>query len=604
MKYPALSPTLATLAPGAHVGWIYETENQHQDMLLQFIQHSLNRSEKVLYIFDNHASAEVTAFLQNNGVEIDSHLNGGRLSAVPAEDVFLQDGAFDPQRMITLLQREANRAETEGYSALMVTGEMTWALRKLANSRRLIEYEAKLNDFFAAGKCLVVCQYDRRRFYPELLLDVLATHPIIVNGSEVHDNIYYMPPQEFVNLEWSEIELNGKLKQLAQLTMMNSALHKSEQRMSELCKVNEKLERENKDLKRIEVALQNSEVRFRTVFECAGIGMALLNLDGRPVMNNSALQKMLGYQSKELCRMPISKLAHPADRAMDASLYEELISGKRDQYQFEKQFICKDGSHVWGQTTVSLIRGSNAEPKFAIAMIQDISERKKAEEEIKSSHAQLRNLSTHLQTATEAERKKIAREIHDELGQTLTALKIDLAWIENRLPPKREDLNAQAQSMSKLIDGTIQKVRKLAMELRPDVLDNLGLTAAIEWQVEEVRKRAGLKYDVQFEPNDIAIDQNRSIDIFRILQETLTNIIRHSQASKVYIHLQQKEDKVVLTVQDNGRGIASGQIADHRSIGLIGMRERARKWGGEIKITGIRNKGTTVMVTLPLNGVE
>lgn len=231
----------------------------------------------------------------------------------------------------------------------------------------------------------------------------------------------------------------------------------------------------------------------------------------------------------------------------------------------------------------------------------DITKRKRAEEELKKSREQLRNLSAYLQSSREQERASIAREIHDDLGQTLTALKMDLSWLEKRLPTDKKLLIDKSKSMSKIIDTTIQTVRRIITDLRPGILDDLGLEAAIEWQAEDFQTRTGIKCHITIDPEINILDQEYSTAIFRILQETLTNVARHSQARNVYISMREEGGEVVLEVRDNGKGITERQSSHPKSFGLMGIRERAHVLGGKATINGIPGKGTTVTVRIPLS---
>jgi signal transduction histidine kinase len=212
---------------------------------------------------------------------------------------------------------------------------------------------------------------------------------------------------------------------------------------------------------------------------------------------------------------------------------------------------------------------------------------------------QLRDLASYLQTAREEERAHIAREIHDEFGQALTALKMDLSWLTGRLPGGEPLLAEKISSMSDLIDSTIQTVRRVATELRPGLLDDLGLMAAIEWQAEEFAKRTGIDCELYLGDEEIVLDRDLATAAFRIFQETLTNVARHAEATEVRIALQDKPDELVLVVCDNGKGIAESQISGSKSLGLIGMRERARVWGGDVAFQGVPGEGTTVTVWIP-----
>lgn len=233
-------------------------------------------------------------------------------------------------------------------------------------------------------------------------------------------------------------------------------------------------------------------------------------------------------------------------------------------------------------------------------------ERKQAETDLRNSRDQLRGLAAKLQSVREEERKLITRDIHDELGQALTGFKMDLAWMRNRL--QSDDATSRAQLLQKiaemgaLVDATANTIRKLCTELRPGILDDLGLTAAIEWQAREFTKRTGIRCAVTTQAENLALDPNQTTAAFRIFQEILTNVARHAEASKVNVRLEATGSEVVLEASDNGRGIRDSEIGGTKSLGLVGMRERALLLGGALELRGVPGKGTTVTVRLPQSG--
>lgn len=227
---------------------------------------------------------------------------------------------------------------------------------------------------------------------------------------------------------------------------------------------------------------------------------------------------------------------------------------------------------------------------------------RRAEEQLRESHEQLRALSVYLQSIREEERTRIAREVHDELGQALTSCKLDLSWIANRLTREQSPLLEKTRSLVSHMDSTIRTVRRIASELRPGVLDHLGLVAALEWQANEFQNRTGIKCDVQANVQELLPDPNLSTTFFRIFQETLTNVIRHAGATEVKVELKQSDARITLEVRDNGRGIASQDVSNTKSMGLLGMRERAALLGGVFKIGKLgRGKGTRVKVSIPVS---
>ncbi|HVS50755.1 MAG TPA: histidine kinase [Opitutaceae bacterium] len=232
----------------------------------------------------------------------------------------------------------------------------------------------------------------------------------------------------------------------------------------------------------------------------------------------------------------------------------------------------------------------------------DRRERQRAEEKLRHSLEQLRALTNHLQHVREQERTRIAREVHDELGQALTGLKLDMSWLATRLAKNAKPVQQKVKTMTAHIDATIQTVRRIATELRPGILDGLGLVAAIEWQANEFQSRTGVPCHVVPNVPDTQWDQDFTTVFFRIFQETLTNIIRHAAATRVEVQLFEDHGALVLVVADNGRGVSEEEIASTRSIGLIGMRERAMLIGGEISLQGTPGLGTTVTLRVPLEG--
>ncbi len=221
-------------------------------------------------------------------------------------------------------------------------------------------------------------------------------------------------------------------------------------------------------------------------------------------------------------------------------------------------------------------------------------------ERLRESEDKLRRLAAHLISIREEERAHIAREIHDELGQVLTGLKMEVGWLAKRLTS--EELIEKTDSMGKLIDSTVQTVRKIATGLRPEMLDDMGLIAAVGWQAKEFQKRTGIRCRVKLPPEGAKLDIDVSTTMFRIFQEILTNVARHSRATRVDIELEVAADHVGLDVADNGVGISDGDMSGKKSLGLLGMHERALLFGGDVKISGSASHGTRVSVSIPLKG--
>jgi len=225
-----------------------------------------------------------------------------------------------------------------------------------------------------------------------------------------------------------------------------------------------------------------------------------------------------------------------------------------------------------------------------------------AKEALRRSREQLRDLASYLQDVREQERTRIAREIHDDFGQSLTILKMDLSWLKKHIIQDQPQVQNKIDSMFKVIDTSLKTIHTVSSELRPVILDDFGLESAIEWQVEEFQNRTGVRCRVDSSVADLDLTKEQSTAIFRIFQETLTNIMRHSGATEVDVRLEMNEDALILEVADNGRGITEAEISNSRSFGLMGIRERLYPWNGQVDFIGHPNKGTRVIVRVPISG--
>ena len=224
-----------------------------------------------------------------------------------------------------------------------------------------------------------------------------------------------------------------------------------------------------------------------------------------------------------------------------------------------------------------------------------------AKNALKRSREQLRNLASYLQDVREQERTRIAREIHDDFGQSLTILKMDLSWLKKQMIQNYPKVHSKIDSMFNVIDASLQTLHTVSSELRPVILDDFGLESAIEWQAEEFQSRTGVQCRIDSSVADLDLTKEQSTAIFRIFQETLTNIMRHSNATEVDVRLEMNEDELILIVADNGRGITEAEISNSQSFGLLGIRERLYPWNGQVDFIGHPNKGTRVIVRVPIS---
>ena len=364
--------------------------------------------------------------------------------------------------------------------------------------------------------------------------------------------------------------------------------------------------RDVSERQRVEQALQESEERFRLLVE--GVqDYAIFRLDplGCVTSWNSGAERLMGYHAHEILGASLTKLFTAPDVRRGKPEQNLELAKLRGRAEDEGWRVRKDGSRFQANVIITALRDDQGRLLGFAQVTRDITGLKQAEKQLKDSREQLRALAAYLQSVREEERTRIAREVHDELGQALTGLKMDIAWLEKKFAeaghfPALRFLRQKTREMPEVVDEIISTVRKIATELRPGVLDDLGLEAAIEWQIHDFQKRTGIKCEFASNLKDIRLSQERATAVFRIFQETLTNVVRHANASRVKIKLEATRGKLMLEVQDNGKGVTARDLSGVKSLGLLGMRERAMMLDGEVTIVGRRGKGTTVGLRIPL----
>ena len=354
--------------------------------------------------------------------------------------------------------------------------------------------------------------------------------------------------------------------------------------------------------KEAEAALGESEARLRTALEASMMGTFERDLRTGKAHWMPTTEAMFGFEpgTGPATIDDFLRLIHPEDRDhFDRLMAESTASGVAGG---EWRVIWPDGSIHWIYGRWTVFKDDQGQPLRAIGVDYDITARKQAEESLRMKGEQLRALTIRLQHVREEERKLVARDLHDQIGQILTAVKMDVDWVAKHLSSQNEaQLSGRlAATLDRLRDAT-QSLRSICTRLRPGVLDDLGLAAAIEWQVKEFASITGIQCDVSVPQEDFPLGADRSTAIFRILQEALTNVARHAQATMVRASLAQQNGNVVLVVQDDGRGISESEVESSRtSLGLLGMKERAEACGGELQIWGDPGKGTTLALQIPL----
>jgi PAS domain S-box-containing protein len=394
------------------------------------------------------------------------------------------------------------------------------------------------------------------------------------------------------------------------------------------------------DQRRSERALRESEERLRLLIQgVQEYGIFQLDPLGNVVSWNAGAGRLMGYHAEEIIGQHFSEF-YPKEDVLNGKPQRSMAEAvRRGQSVDEGWRVRKDGARFWANVVLTALRDAEGNLRGFAKLTRDMTERrereealtrakellelrveqraavltrvneelrveiadrKHAEEQFKETLKQLRALAARLQRVREEERASIAREIHDELGQACTAIKMDLALIGRKITRRQAQLRAKIESSMRLVDDMIVTLRRIASDLRPRTLDDLGLAAALEWQGQEFERRTGIHCRVALPREPLNLDSERSITIFRIFQESLTNVARHAQATSVEARLEVEGDELIFSVHDNGKGFDPQEAKARKSLGLVGMQERAHLLNGEVSIEGIPGSGTTLMLRFPV----
>jgi PAS domain S-box-containing protein len=331
----------------------------------------------------------------------------------------------------------------------------------------------------------------------------------------------------------------------------------------------------------------------------------LKDAESRYIQVNEAFMTACGLKASDILGKTPREV-WPADwggKYVDTDM-EVVRSGKRMRY--EEQRFSAAGEVRWFDTIKTPILNDSGKVVGTAGISREITDRKRAEQELQASRSQLRELSAYLQSVREEERTHIARELHDELGQMLTAIQLGLGALESAVQAGAEAGAMQhgIAGLLTLADNASQAVQRLATDLRPPILDGLGLNAALEWQIETFTDRSGIACELVLPPLSDQLGGEVETAVFRIVQESLTNIARHASASRAELTLHLEQGRLLLRIIDNGKGMLLSEAEQRRRLGIVGMRERAYMLGGEFRIQSSPGQGTQIEVSLPLTGTE
>ncbi len=379
-----------------------------------------------------------------------------------------------------------------------------------------------------------------------------------------------------------------------------------EERTAELTLVNIQLQEEIEERLRTEGALKESEVRFRTVFEGAPVGIGLVNSTWGFMDINLALTEMLGFSLEELRQAGLEHIVHPEELSPAKTIFRDIMRGDRDFYQREGRYRRKDGTWMWGHINVAAIRDESGEFLFAVWMLVDITQEKAIQAEISAYQERLRALASELSLTEERERRLLAADLHDHIGQILALAQIKLGAL--RQEAASPESQASVTEVRDYIGQAIRYTRSLTYELGLPILYDLGLESALEWLAEQMHEQHGLTVQVHRDQQAKPLGEAARVLVFRVVRELLTNVVKHAQASSVDISIAKDGQFLRIMVVDDGVGFdtaeAGPRAGKSSGYGLFSIRERLTSLGGLVKINSLPGQGTQVSITVPLEQQE
>ena len=578
----SLLEALAQLGPSEHLCSIYESAEEHLAVAIPFIQMGLAHGEKCIYIADDGTQGLIQDAMRAYGIEVELALETGKLVLGTKDDAYLRDGAFDPAWTFTFWKEATAKAMKEGFSALRMTGETEWVVRGAPGLERWIEYESRFTHTLADHNCRVLCQYNRQLFTPELLLDVIRTHPTVIYRGSVCRNLYYVPADELLGPDRAAREVERLLTTLREREEIEHTLRRQAQ------------------------VLQESEARFRQIAENIREVFWVWDVSAdRLTFVSPMYEEVFGRSRTSAYANSRSFLESVADddraRIEAATLRARAGSPTDEQYRVARP----DGSIRWVRDRSFPVRDATGPVTHVVGVAEDVTARRVVEQALDASLSHARALTGRLMQVQDDERRRIARMLHETTAQDLAGLKLHLARLNRTASQlKQADRSALTDSIA-LAERSMAEIRTLSYLLHPPFLDEMGLLPALRWFAAGFAERSGINVELDL-PQDL---ERPPLDIetalFRVVQESLTNIHRHAESNSARIQLRSEGKALWLEIADRGHGIARAALEDIMNggggagVGIAGMRERVEQLGGQLQLESGEH-GTVVSARLPL----
>lgn len=573
-------------ASGARICHYYETRDDLLDTLARYFVAGLEKNELCVWVvFEPLTLSDVLEKLRNSCPRADEFIASGALRLADHDSGYLENGVFDLPRVMALWNEALSRAGPEGYSGIRLNGGEAWLTRE--DWTGFLEYEATLNRASAAVPMLLVCTYPLGNSTAADLAELAHTHQFTVARQ---------------NGGWKMAEMQElKRAKEALLDLSDTLERRVDERTLQLNEAIEGLRAEILEHRKSTESLRDSEERFRQLAEHIRevFWMSTPNLE-RALYVSPGYNEVWGVPEGEAERcLPTSPARiHPDDRARVAKVLAQTHSA---EFEVEFRIVRPDGIERRILDRGFPIRDKSGTITRFAGIAHDVTAERTADINLREVTEELRALSARTILTREEEGTRIAREIHDELGTTLTGIKWGLECLQGEKPHAGGlEADVQLEALVRLASESIHIVRRIAEELRPSVLDNLGLLDALEWQAQKFQARTGIHCEFVCGTKPMAIGHDQATTVFRILQEAMTNVLRHSDATRVEITALAEPHEFVLTVRDNGRGIQPKEDRSRtRSLGVLGMKERAHLVGGTVVLSNAPNGGALLELRIP-----
>ena len=575
---------------GSHFCCFYETKQDLLDMLVPYFKAGLESNEYCLWVTPNPkliSVKEAQEVMEKTVPDFDRYLSGRNIEILNGPDWYLEENVFNLEKVTKAWDERLKRALALGYDGMRVSGDTFWLSDKYRKD--FFAYEKQLNDFTTDLPVTLLCTYPLAKSGATEIFDVMKAHQFVISRRKG---------------EWEVLETPELLLAKTEIKKLNEEL---EQRVFERTRL---LEQANNDLRNQIAERKKAEDELRLAYqrlsyhvENTPLAVIEFNKDLFIKRWSKRAEEIFGWKVSEALEKnvydPDFPIIYEEDIPAVDTINEQLKKGIVNRNLSLNRNYTKDGNIIYCEWYNSVLRDEQGNVITILSLVDNVTERKKTEEALKQSYEEIRQLTDYLQNIREEERRNIARELHDELGQQLTAIKMDIVWIDKKIPEETIDIKRKLKNIIELLDGSNQSIRRILSELRPRMLDDYGLLEAIEWLSRQFSETAGIPVKFTTTQRDIKVSEKIATCIYRVCQEALTNITRYSHAKNISNSIKIIEGNIILIIEDDGIGFDVALAQNKKSFGILGMKERVLSLGGKFELVSSPGKGTKITVSLP-----